>query len=336
MAIPIRQAMKVGLYIMKQKLMGRKRYPLVLMLEPLYRCNLECTGCGKIQKPNDILKQYLSVEECLKAADECGAPMVSIAGGEPLIHPHIVDIVKGLLDQDRFVYLCTNALLLDKYFDQFPVDSRLTFSIHLDGQEAHHDHVCQEPGVYQKAVAAIREAKRRGFRVTTNTTFFDGVSVEEAEAFLDHLRPLKVDGMTIASAFQYPAAPDQDHFFGRRKTMEFFKDLLNRNTGGKRWNFNHSPLYLEFLKGERDYDCTPWGNPCFSVLGWQQPCYLLDEGYVKSFRELMEDTDWERYGHRNHPKCKDCTAHCGYEPTAVEDSTRGFGNMLHSARAVFQ
>jgi len=333
MAIPVKQAMKVGLYLFKQKLMGRKRYPLVLMLEPLYRCNLECVGCGKIQKPNEILKQYLSVEQCLNAAEECGAPIVSIAGGEPLIHPDIVEIVKGLLKQGRFVYLCTNALLLERYLDQLPNTPQLTLSIHLDGEKEHHDHICAEEGVYDTTVQAIKEAKRRGFRVTTNTTFFDGVSVEYAESFLDHLKPLGIDGMTVASAFQYPDAPDQDHFFGRRRTMDFFSKLLSKNKDG-RWDFNHSPFYLEFLEGKRDYECTPWGNPCYSVLGWQRPCYLLDEGYTQSFDELMNDTDWDQYGHLNHEKCQNCTAHCGYEATAVEDSTRGIRNMVYSAKSV--
>lgn len=335
MAIPIRQAMKVGFYLFKQKLFGRKKYPLVLMLEPLYRCNLECTGCGKIQKPNDILKQYLSVEQSLHAAKECGAPIVSIAGGEPLIHPHIVEIVDGLVKQGRYVYLCTNAILLEKYLDKLPRSSLLTLSIHLDGMKEHHDHICMEEGVYDKAIDAIREAKKRGFRVTTNTTFFDGISVEYAEQFLDHITPLGIDGMTVSSAFQYPDAPDQEHFPGRQKTMEFFGDLLERNRDG-RWNFNHSPFYLDFLRGKRDYDCTPWGNPCYSVLGWQRPCYLLDEGYAQSFRELMDETDWDQYGHRKYEKCRDCTAHCGYEATAVEDSTRGLRNMVTSAKAVFQ
>ena len=335
MAIPIRQALKVGFYLFKQKLKGRKRYPLVLMLEPLFRCNLECVGCGKIQKTNDILKKYLSVEESLYAAEECGAPIVSIAGGEPLIHPHIVEMVKGLIDQGRYVYLCTNAILLEKKLDKFPKSPLLTFSIHLDGLQEHHDHVCAEEGVYDKAIQAIRAAKAKGFRVTTNTTFFDGVSVEYAEKFLDSVKPLGVDGMTIASAFQYADAPDQDHFPGRQRTMEFFKELLAKNKKG-RWEFNHSPLYLEFLQGQRDYDCTPWGNPSFSVLGWQKPCYLLDEGYTQSFDELMETTPWENYGHRNYKPCQDCTAHCGYEPTAVEDSTRGLKNMFISAKAVFQ
>jgi len=306
----------------------------VLMLEPLFRCNLECIGCGKIQKPNEILKKYLSVEDCMKAANECGAPIVSIAGGEPLIHPHIVEIVKGLVDQGRYVYLCTNALLLERYLDQMPKSKRLTFSIHLDGMKEHHDHICAEEGVYDKAIAAIKVAKSRGFRVTTNTTFFDGVTVEEAEKFLDHVQPLDVDGMTVASAFQYPDAPTQNNFFGRQRTQEFFKELLAKNDNGRRWNFNHSPFYLEFLEGKRDYDCTPWGNPSYSVLGWQKPCYLLDEGYAESFDALMEETEWEKYGHRNHDKCKDCTAHCGYEATAVEDSTSGVKNMVYSAKMV--
>ena len=333
MAIPIGQALKVGFYLFKQKLKRRKKYPLVLMLEPLYRCNLECIGCGKIQKPNEILKKYLSVEDCMKAANECGAPIVSIAGGEPLIHPDIVEIVKGLVDQGRYVYLCTNALLLDRYIDQMPKSSRLTFSIHLDGLKEHHDHICAEEGVFDKAINAIKLAKQKGFRVTTNTTFFGGVTVKEAEEFLDYVQPLDVDGMTVASAFQYPDAPTQDQFFGRRRTQEFFKELLSKNDDG-RWNFNHSPFYLEFLEGKRDYDCTPWGNPSYSVLGWQKPCYLLDEGYADSFQGLMEETEWEKYGHRNHDKCKDCTAHCGYEATAVEDSTSGLRNMVYSAKTV--
>ncbi len=269
----------------------------------------------------------------MKAANECGAPIVSIAGGEPLIHPEIVDIVKGLVDQGRYVYLCTNALLLDRYIDQMPKTSLLTFSIHLDGMQEHHDHICAEEGVYDKAIDAIKLAKQKGFRVTTNTTFFDGVTVEEAEKFLDHVQPLNIDGMTVASAFQYPDAPTQNNFFGRERTQEFFKELLAKNDNG-RWNFNHSPFYLEFLEGKRDYDCTPWGNPSYSVLGWQKPCYLLDEGYAESFQELMDETEWEKYGHRNHEKCKDCTAHCGYEATAVEDSINGLQNMIYSAKTV--
>ncbi|MFQ5716075.1 MAG: adenosyl-hopene transferase HpnH [Nitrospinales bacterium] len=334
MAIPVKQAIEVGLYVFKQKISGRKRYPLVLMLEPLFRCNLECLGCGKIQKPNEILKKHLTVEESLQAAEECGAPIVSIAGGEPLIHPNIVDIVKGLLAQGRYIYLCTNALLLHKYFDVLPRDPRLTLSIHLDGNEAEHDRIVDKKGTYKIAVEAIRKARELGFRVNCNTTIFDGISIEEAEEFFDNLKPLGVDGITVSSGFQYLDAPDQDHFMGRKRTQSFFDELLSRNTNG-RWAFNHSPLYLEFLRGKRDYECTPWGNPNFSVLGWQKPCYLLDDGYAQSFQEMMETTEWESYGHKNNPKCANCTAHCGYEPTAVEDSTSNLKNMLLSLKAVF-
>ncbi|MBI4390176.1 MAG: adenosyl-hopene transferase HpnH [Nitrospinae bacterium] len=334
MAIPVKQALKVGFYIFVQKLKRRKRYPLVLMLEPLFRCNLECIGCGKIQKPNDILKKNLTTEQCLSAAEECGAPIVSIAGGEPLIHPNIVEIVEGLVRQGRYVYLCTNALLLSRFLGKLPATGQLTLSVHLDGFEEEHDRIVAQKGTFKTATEAVRQAKEMGYRVTSNTTLFDGVSAEEAARFFDFLKPLGVDGITVSSAFHYPDAPDQRHFFARNRTHDFFRELLSKNTGG-RWNFNHSPFYLDFLQGKRNYDCTPWGNPNFSVLGWQQPCYLLDEGYVQSFDELMEKTDWEKYGHRNHPKCADCTAHCGYEPTAVEDSTRSIKNMLYAAKTVF-
>jgi hopanoid biosynthesis associated radical SAM protein HpnH len=333
MAIPIKQAIKVGFYIFKQKIFRRKKYPLVLMLEPLFRCNLECVGCGKIQKPNEILKQNLSPEQCFKAAEDCGAPIVSIAGGEPLMHPEIVEIVKGLVDRGRYVYLCTNALLLNDFFDKLPKSPLLTLSIHLDGNEEEHDRIVDKPGTYKIAVDAIKTAKRLGFRVTCNTTLFDGVSVEEAENFFDSLKPLQIDGITVSSGFQYPDAPDQDHFMGRNKTFSYFKELLSKNKGN-RWDFNHSPLYLEFLQGKRDYHCTPWGNPNYSVLGWQKPCYLLDEGYSETFDQLMKETDWESYGHQNNPKCSDCTAHCGYEATAVEDASSNFKSMALSLKAV--
>lgn len=333
MAVPLKQALKVGMYIFKQKLAKRKRYPLVLMLEPLFRCNLECLGCGKIQKTNEILKKQLSPEECFRAAKECDAPIVSIAGGEPLIHPDIVEIVEGLLAQGRYVYLCTNALLLSKYLDKLPRSDQLTLSIHLDGFEEEHDRIVAQAGTFKTAVEAILQAKKKGYRVTSNTTLFDNTSVEDAARFFDFLKPF-VDGITVSSAFRYPDAPDQNHFIGRNRTQEFFRELLMKNDNG-RWAFNHSPLYLEFLQGKRDYECTPWGNPNFSVLGWQRPCYLLDEGYTQSFSDLMDNTDWGKYGHRNHPKCVDCTAHCGYEPTAVEDSTHGLRNMILSAKAIF-
>lgn len=333
MSVPVKQALKIGLYLFRQKMKGRKRYPLVLMLEPLFRCNLVCIGCGKIQKPNEILKKNLTPGECFRAARECGAPVVSIAGGEPLMHPEIETIVDGLLKQGRYIYLCTNALLLDPFLGRFPVTPQLTLSIHLDGQEEDHDRIVAQKGTYKIAVAALKKAKSMGYRVTSATTFFDDTTVEKAAEFLDTLKPMGVDGVTLASAFQYPDAPDQDHFFARNKTHEFFDELLSKNHNG-RWDVNHSPLYIEFLRGRRDYDCTPWGNPSYSVLGWQKPCYLLDEGYAETFQELMETTEWGNYGHRNNPKCANCTAHCGYEPTAVQDTTSLKG-MLDSAKVAF-
>ena len=334
MAVPLRQALTIGFYLFRQKLKGRKKFPLVLMLEPLFRCNLECVGCGKIQKPNEILKQNLSPEDCLRAAKECGAPVVSIAGGEPLMHPQIQEIVEGLLKQGRYVYLCTNALLLDDFLGKFPTSPLLTLSIHLDGMEEDHDRIVAQKGTFKTAVAAIKKAKSMGYRVNSATTFFDDMTVAKAEEFLDFMKPLGVDGVTLASAFQYRDAPDQEHFFGRKRTFEFFDELLEKNKNG-RWDINHSPFYLEFLRGKRDYDCTPWGNPNYSVLGWQKPCYLLDDGYAETFKELMETTEWENYGHRNNPKCADCTAHCGYEATAVNDATSSLGNMVLSSKAMF-
>jgi hopanoid biosynthesis associated radical SAM protein HpnH len=332
MPIPLMQAIKVGTYVMRQKAKGRKRYPLVLMLEPLFRCNLECIGCGKIQKPNEILNKNLTPDECFQAARECGAPVVSIAGGEPLMHLQIVEIVEGLIKQKRYIYLCTNAIMLKNFLGKLPVSPFLTLSIHLDGLEEDHDRIVDRQGVFKVAVEAIRQAKEMGYRVSGNTTFFEGTTVEQAEKFLDFLNSLGVDGSTVASAFRYADAPDQEHFFGRKRTQEFFKELLGKNKKG-RWDISHSPLYLEFLQGRRDYECTPWGNPNYSVLGWQKPCYLLDDGYAESFNELMDTTHWEGYGHKNNPKCADCTAHCGYEATAVEDATSSLKNMIVSARA---
>ena len=325
MGIPIRQQVRVGAYVMKQRLLGRKRYPLVLMLEPLFRCNLACAGCGKIDYPNAILNKRLSVEECLQAAEECGAPVVSIPGGEPLIHKDIVQIVEGLIAQKRFVYLCTNALLVKKKIDDFKPSPYLTFSIHLDGLKEHHDHaVCQE-GVFDKAVEAIKLLRARGFRVNINTTLFDGVAPDEVARFFNYVtEELDVEGMTVSPGYAYERAPDQAHFLNRRKTKELFRSIF-RLGKGKGWKLSHSSLYLDFLAGNQQYHCTPWGNPTRNIFGWQRPCYLLGEGFASSFTELMETTDWDRYGTGNYEKCADCMAHCGYEPTAVNDAV---GNPL--------
>jgi hopanoid biosynthesis associated radical SAM protein HpnH len=316
MAIPFHREMRIGAYILKQKLAGRKRYPLVLMLEPLFRCNLACTGCGKIDYPDAILNRRLSVKECLDAADECGAPMVAIPGGEPLIHKEIGEIVRGLVARKKYVSLCTNALLLEKKLDLFEPSEFLFFSVHLDGIKEHHDKsVCMEGG-FERAVSAIKAAKAKGFTVNVNATIFEGHPAKDIAAFLDLTRELGV-GVTISPGYAYERAPDQDHFLNRRKTKELFRDVFALGEG-KRWNFIHSALFLDFLAGNQTFHCTPWGMPTRNIFGWQKPCYLLGEGYTKTFTELMETTDWDSYGTGAYEKCANCMAHCGYEATAAE------------------
>ena len=322
MGVPLIQQIRVGAYIVRQRLARRERYPLVLMLEPLFRCNLACAGCGKIDYPDEILNKRLSVEECLEAVDECGAPIVSIPGGEPLLHKEIGDIVAGIVARKKFVYLCTNALLLQKKLDLFTPSPYLTFSVHLDGLKEEHDRAVSQAGVFDRAVAAIREAKARGFRVSVNATLFDGLDPERIAAFLDFASDdLEVDGITISSAYAYERAPDQKHFLSRHRTKQLFREVFRRGRG-KRWRLSQSSLFLDFLAGNQQYRCTPWGNPTRNVFGWQRPCYLLGEGYARSFKELMEETAWEKYGTGNYEKCADCMVHCGYEPTAADDAIR--------------
>jgi hopanoid biosynthesis associated radical SAM protein HpnH len=316
MEIPFHREMRIGAYILKQKLAGRKRYPLVLMLEPLFRCNLACTGCGKIDYPDAILNRRLSVQECLDAADECGAPMVAIPGGEPLIHKEIGEIVKGLVARKKYVSLCTNALLLEKKLHLFEPSPFLFFSVHLDGIKEHHDKsVCMEGG-FERAVSAIKAAQAKGFTVNVNATIFDGHPAKDIAAFLDLTQELGV-GVTISPGYAYERAPDQDHFLNRRKTKELFRQVFAYGKG-KRWNFIHSGLFLDFLAGNQTFHCTPWGMPTRNIFGWQKPCYLLGEGYTKTFTELMETTDWDSYGTGAYEKCANCMAHCGYEATAAE------------------
>ncbi|MEZ4704778.1 MAG: adenosyl-hopene transferase HpnH [Bdellovibrionota bacterium] len=338
MPIPLKQVVKVGAYVTKQQAMRNHRFPLVLMLEPLFRCNLECAGCGKIQFPEEILNKHLTPQQCFDAAEECGAPVVSIAGGEPLIHPQIEEITKGLVERKKFVYLCTNAILLEKKIHLFEPSDYLTFSIHMDGLEKRHDELVCREGVFTKAINAIKLAKSKGFRVTTNTTVFDGENPEELADLFDYLTDLGVDGMMVSPGYSYEKAPDQDHFLKREKTAELFSQVFALGKKrGKKWPFNHSPFFLDFLEGKIDYDCTPWGNPNYSIFGWQKPCYLFSEGYEKSFADLMENTKWDQYGHRSqNPKCKDCMVHCGYEPTAVKDSTSSVSNTMRSLVSVFR
>jgi hopanoid biosynthesis associated radical SAM protein HpnH len=315
MAVPFLKELRIGSYLIKQKLAGRARYPLVLMLEPLFRCNLACAGCGKIDYPDAILNRRLSVKECLDAVDECGAPMVAIPGGEPLIHKEIGEIVKGIVARKKFVSLCTNALLLEKKLHLFEPSPYLFFSVHLDGLKHVHDKsVCMEGG-FEKAIAGIKAAQAKGFTVNVNTTVFDGHSAEDLAGFLDLTAELGV-GVSISPGYAYERAPDQAHFLNRRKTKELFREVFARGKG-KGWKFIHSGLFLDFLAGNQEYHCTPWGMPTRNIFGWQKPCYLLGEGYAKTFTELMETTDWDAYGTGKYEKCANCMAHCGYEPTAA-------------------
>jgi hopanoid biosynthesis associated radical SAM protein HpnH len=315
MVFPFHREIRIGAYLLKQKLLGRKRYPLVLMLEPLFRCNLACFGCGKIDYPDAILDRRLSAKECLEAADECGAPMVAIPGGEPLIHREIGEIVKGLVARKKYVSLCTNALLLEKKLHLFEPSPYLFFSVHLDGLKEHHDKSVCRTGVFDKAISAIKAAKAKGFTVNVNATIFDGHPAEDIAKFLDLTKELGV-GVSISPGYAYERAPDQEHFLNRRKTKELFRDVF-RLGKGKGWNLVHSGLFLDFLAGNQTYHCTPWGMPTRNIFGWQKPCYLLGEGYTKSFKELMETTDWDSYGTGRYEKCANCMAHCGYEPTAA-------------------
>jgi hopanoid biosynthesis associated radical SAM protein HpnH len=322
LAIPLLQKARIGAYIVRQQLAGRKRYPLVLMLEPLFRCNLACAGCGKIDYPEEILNQRLSVADCLAAVDECGAPVVSIAGGEPLLHKELDTVVAGIIARRKFVYLCTNALLMKKRLSLFRPSPYFVWSVHLDGDREMHDRSVCEEGVYDRAVAAIAEAKAQGFRVNINCTLFNDADPERVARFFDSVAALGVDGITVSPGYAYERAPDQAHFLNRAKTKQLFRDIFRRGRGGKAWSFSQSGLFLDFLAGNQEYKCTPWGNPTRTVFGWQRPCYLLGEGYARTFRELMDETDWDSYGTGNYEKCADCMVHSGFEATAVQDAVR--------------
>ncbi len=320
MAIPFRYIAKIGVYLLKQHLTGVRRYPLVLMMEPLFRCNLACAGCGKIDYPDHILNRRLSVEDALRSVDECGAPVVVLAGGEPLLHKDLPQIVEGIIARRKFAIVCTNALLLSKKIDLYKPSPYFTWSIHLDGDKEMHDHAVCQDGVYDRAVEAIKLAKSKGFRVTTNSTFFSDADPERVAKFLDATMALGVDGMTLSPGYAYERAPDQTHFLNRTRTKELFRAILSRGRGGKAWDFTQSSLFMNFLAGNVSYRCTPWGMPLRTVFGWQRPCYLLGEGYVPTFKQLMEETNWDSYGVGNYEKCADCMVHCGFEATAVADS----------------
>jgi hopanoid biosynthesis associated radical SAM protein HpnH len=331
MAVPLSQMATVVRYVVSQKLKGVKRYPLVLMLEPLFRCNLACAGCGKIQYPEHVLDRRLTPEQCWAAAEECGAPIISIPGGEPLIHPEMPDIVQGLVQRKKYVYLCTNAILLERKIGEYEPSNYLTFSVHMDGLRDEHDLAVCRDGVYDVATKAIKTALKRGFRVTTNTTLFNDANPQRVRAFFDEMMDLGVEGMMISPGYSYEKAPDQHGFLKRHRTQELFSYVLAKRK--RRWRFNQSPLFLEFLMGKREYQCTPWGNPTYNIFGWQKPCYLLQDGYVSSFRELIESTAWEQYGVGRNEKCRDCMVHCGYEASAVEDTFSSWSGFAGTVKA---
>ena len=333
MGVPISQMYTVATYVLGKKLRGVKRYPLVLMLEPLFRCNLACAGCGKIQHPAEILRKNLSPEECFRAVEECGAPMVSIPGGEPLLHPQIDEIVAGLVARKKYIYLCTNAILLEQQLHKFTPSKYLTFSIHLDGLREEHDEAVCRDGVFDVAVAAIKAAVQKGFRVTTNTTLFNNADPERVRDMFDALSDLGVEGMMLSPGYPYEKAPDQEHFLHRNETISLFRRILSNPK--RRWVFNQSPVFLEFLQGNFDLECTPWGNPTYNVFGWQKPCYLLQEGYCDTWQEMLDSTNWDEYGHRSgNVKCADCMVHSGYEPSAVSATFGTAKGFLRTVRAV--
>jgi len=330
MAIPVSQAVTVASYVIRQKLRGNRHYPLVLMLEPLFRCNLACAGCGKIQYPEHVLRRRLTPEQCWAAAEECGAPIVSIPGGEPLIHPEMPEIVRGLVARKKYVYLCTNALLMERKLPEYTPSTYLTFSVHMDGLKEEHDMAVCRDGVYDIAVRAIKAALARGFRVTTNTTLFEGGNPERVRKFFDAMMDLGVEGMMVSPGYSYQKAPDQEHFLRRNRTKELFAAILGNRK--KHWDFNQSPLFLDFLMGKRDYQCTPWGNPTYNIFGWQRPCYLLQDGYAATFKELIETTDWDRYGTGRNEECADCMVHCGYEASAVDDTFSSWSGFTRTVK----
>ena len=330
MSMPLRQTVRLGAYLMKQKVQRRDKFPLLVELEPLFACNLKCAGCGKIEQPHDVLKKRMPVEQAVAAVMEAGAPMVSIAGGEPLMHKQIDEIVRQLLDRNKIVFLCTNAVLLPKHIDKFTPHRNFSWMVHIDGLRERHDESVRKVGVFDQAVAAIRDAKARGFKVMTNTTFFDTDTPQDVIELLDYLNDdLGVDNMQISPGYAYERAPDQEHWLGTEQTRALFTSAFSEGRRTK-WRLNHSPLFLDFLEGKRDFECTPWGIPSYSLLGWQRPCYLLDDGYATTYKELIETTDWNAYGRGKDPRCDNCMAHCGYEPTAVLAT---MGSLRESIRA---
>jgi hopanoid biosynthesis associated radical SAM protein HpnH len=331
MGLPLHLSVKLGTYLMKQKVRRVKKFPLLVEVEPLFACNLKCAGCGKIQQPASILKQRMPVEQAVAAVEECGAPMVSIAGGEPLMHPQVHEIVNELVKRRKFVVLCTNAVLLPKHLHKFTPSKNFAWMVHIDGLRERHDEAVSKVGVFDQAVAAIKEAKAAGFQVYTNSTFFNTDSPKTVMDVLNFLNDdLKVDRIQLSPGYAYEKAPDQDRFLGVEQTKTLFREAF-ADGRRKKWRLNHSPLFLDFLEGKREFECTPWGIPSYSLLGWQRPCYLMADGYAKTYQELLDTTEWDKFGRGKDPRCDNCMAHCGYEPTAVLST---MGSLSQSLRAL--
>jgi hopanoid biosynthesis associated radical SAM protein HpnH len=330
MSVPLRQSLRIASYLLRQRISRTEKFPLLVELEPLYQCNLACSFCGKIQHPEHILRKRMPVETAIAAIEECGAPMVSIAGGEPLVHPEVHLMARELIKRKKFVFLCTNAILMKKKLELFQPSAYFSWVVHLDGMRERHDRFVEREGVFDKAVEAIGEAKRRGFRVSTNTTFLTTDTPETVRQVLDFLNDeLEVDAMMISPAYAYEKAPDQEHFPGVTQARKLFSEAF-ADGRRKRWRLNHTPLFLDFLEGKVDFQCTPWGIPSYSVFGWQRPCYLMADGHTATYKELLETTDWEKYGRGRDDRCANCMAHCGYEPTAVLASTRSLRESLRA------
>ncbi len=321
-------------YLLRKRLAGEKKFPLVLMLEPLHACNLSCAGCGRIREYADTMHCRLSVEQCLAAADECGAPIVSVCGGEPLIYPDIEVLVESLISRRKHVYLCTNGTLLAKKIGGFRPSSRLLVNVHLDGMEATHDRLVERPGVFEEAIRGIVAAKSAGFIVCTNTTVYRDTDMDEIAVLFDYLRELDVDGFMISPAFSYAAVRNADAggvadiFMTRDEVHAKFRAA---KATLQRFRLTASPIYMEFLRGERELTCAAWANPTYNVCGWRGPCYLLGDAHYRTYRELVEATDWSRLGPGGDPRCQHCLTHCGFEPAAVLTTQKGFGDVLRMA-----
>ena len=310
-------------YLTRKGLSGDKKFPLVMMLEPLHACNLTCTGCGRIREYKSTINEILTVEECMAAVDDCGAPIVSICGGEPLIYPEIGRLASEILARKKHIYLCTNGMFIRKRLADFKPTSRLFFNVHLDGLEKTHDICVERDGVFREAIEGIKVAKAAGFLVTSNTTIYKETDIEEIAELFAYLQTLGVDGHMLSPAYSYGAVMTKEIFMSRAEIREKFQQasaLLER------YNIVTSPIYMEFLRGERELMCTAWGNPTYNPRGWKGPCYLITDEHHKTFRELIDKTPWEKYGKGRDPRCEDCMVHAGYEASAVLGGNKKFGD----------